>query len=341
MTMTNASRRQLLRAGLAAGGAAALSGKRVFAQDTPPVTLNMSSTLPLDANSVHYIWYSRFVRNLKAAFGNKILVNYFPNEQPGKVSGVVNQLRAGSVDMLISGASVWSVTVPEIGVLDLGYLFADLEHAARALDGKAGAALSKLMADRLDVRVLGWAHPLGARNVFTKNPVRSVAELKGVKLRVLPAKNVVSTLRYMGTLPTPIPFSEIFTSLQNGVVSGFEHDAPTALAGKFFEVTRYCALTQHLFNPQTPVIGKRAFDRIPVGLQPAFLAAAAEATGYQRLRAADMERDAFEKLKRLGVTVYPLERDVLRKDVAPLWVEFADGYPAAGSVIDHIVAARG
>ena len=189
MNTTNASKRQFLKTGLAIGGAAAgLSGNLAFAQDKPLVTLRMSSTLPLDANSAHYVWYSRFAQNLKTAVGNKIVVNYFPSDQLGKESDVVNQVRIGSVDMMISGSSIWSTTVPEIGVLDMGYLFANLDHSGRALDGKAGAILSKLMYDRVGVQVLGWAYSLGARNVFTKNPVRSVAELKGIKLRVLPVR---------------------------------------------------------------------------------------------------------------------------------------------------------
>ncbi len=343
MNTTNASKRQFLKAGLAIGAAAStgLSGNFAFAQDKPLVTLRVSSTLPLDANSAHYVWYSRFAQNLKTAVGNKIVVNYFPSDQLGKESDVVNQVRIGSVDMMISGSSIWSTTVPEIGVLDMGYLFANLDHSGRALDGKAGAILSKLMVDRIGVQVLGWAYSLGARNVFTKNPVRSVAELKGTKIRVLPVKNFVSTLRYMGAVPTPIPFGEIYTSLQTGVVDGFEHDAPTALAGKFFEVAKYCALTQHIYNPQTPVIGKRSFAKIPADLQKAFLDAATEATLYQRQRAADMERDAFEKLKGLGLTVSTVDREALRKDVAPLWGEFTTQYPAVKPVVDEIVAARG
>ena len=85
MNTTNASKRQFLKTGLAIGAAAAagLSGNLAFAQDKPLVTLRMSSTLPLDANSAHYVWYSRFAQNLKTAVGNKIVVNYFPSDQLG------------------------------------------------------------------------------------------------------------------------------------------------------------------------------------------------------------------------------------------------------------------
>ena len=116
---------------------------------------------------------------------------------------------------------------------------------------------------------LGWGYSLGARNVWTKNPVPTAADLKGVKLRVLPVPNFIATIKYMGAVPTPLPFGEIYTALQTGVVDGFEHDAPTALAGKFYEVAKHCALTQHIYNPQLPCISKRSFERIPTDLQQA------------------------------------------------------------------------
>ena len=71
-------------------------------------------------------------------------------------------------------------------------------------------------------------------------------------MRVLPVPNFIATLRYMGAVPTPLPFGEIYTALQTGVVDGFEHDAPTCLAGKFYEVAKNCALTQHIYNPHAP-----------------------------------------------------------------------------------------
>jgi tripartite ATP-independent transporter DctP family solute receptor len=343
MKQHDASRRSFLKA-TAVAGAAAATGGPVWAQaagDKPLVTLRMSSTLPLDPNSAHFVWYDRFSKNLQATVGNKVVVNYFPSDQLGKEADVVQQVKIGGVDMMISGSSIWATLVPEIGVLDMGYLFTDNDHCGRALDGKAGAILNKMVDERINVQVLGWCYSLGARNVWTKNPVKTASDLKGVKLRVLPVPNFIATLRYMGAVPTPLPFGEIYTALQTGVVDGFEHDAPTCLAGKFYEVAKNCALTQHIYNPQMPVISNRSFARIPADLQKPFLAAATEASLYQRTQAAAIEQKAFAQLKTLGLTTYTVDRAQLKRDVSSkLWGEFTTQYPATKPVVDEIEATK-
>jgi TRAP-type C4-dicarboxylate transport system substrate-binding protein len=145
----------------------------------------------------------------------------------------------------------------------------------------------------------------------------------------------------MGAVPTPLPFGEIYTALQTGVVDGFEHDAPTCLAGKFYEVAKNCALTQHIYNPQMPVISKRSFARIPADLQKPFLAAATEASLYQRTQAAAIEQKAFAQLKTLGLTTYTVDRAQLKRDVSSkLWGEFTTQYPATKPVVDEIEATK-
>ena len=334
-----ASKRTFLKSGVALAGLA-LGGRQAFAQGSA-VTFRMSSTLPADpVNSAHYVWYQRFASNLKSAVGDKIVVNYFPSDQLGKEADVVQQVRLGSVDMMISGSSIWATLMPEMGVLDMGYLFANNDHCGRALDAKGGKILTDMLLERTSVQGLGWCYSLGARNVFTKNPVKTADDLHNVKLRVLPVPNFVATLKYMGAVPTPLPFGEIYTSLQTGVVDGFEHDAPTALAGKFYEVARNCALTQHIYNPQLPVISKRSLSRIPQELQKPFLDAAQDANLYQRGKAQEAENNAFDKLKAGGLTVYTVDRAALQKKVEPLWGEFAAKYPSMKAVVDEIQATR-
>src|SRR4051812_25528492 len=99
------SKRTFLKSSLAVAGAA-LTGAPVFAQGAP-VTFRMSSTLPADPNnSSHFVWYERFAANLKPAVGDKVVVNFFPSDQLGKEADVVQQVRLGSVDMMISGSSI-------------------------------------------------------------------------------------------------------------------------------------------------------------------------------------------------------------------------------------------
>jgi TRAP-type C4-dicarboxylate transport system substrate-binding protein len=193
--------------------------------------------------------------------------------------------------------------------------------------------------------VLDWASHFGPRSVYTKKQVRNLAELKGVKLRVLPAPAFIETFKIMGAIPTPIPINELYTALQTGVVDGFEHDTASVLQYKFAEQVKFCWLTEHLFSPMVAVIGKRGLDKVPADLRPAFMKAAKDATVYERGVAAEKGKAATEELKKMGVTFTPMakaERDQVRKEMeAKVWAGFSKDYPDTKPLFDAINAARG
>ncbi|HXP96032.1 MAG TPA: TRAP transporter substrate-binding protein [Telmatospirillum sp.] len=304
------------------------------------VTLRMYSSLPADENSSHYIWYERFKSNLEAKVKDAITVNYFPNAMLGKEADAVQQVRLGAVDMMISGTSIWSTIAPEIGVLDLGYLFADYDHVGRALDGKAGEILSTILAAKANVKPLGYGYSLGARNVYTRQPISKPADLQNMKIRVLPVPNFIATLKAMGAAPIPMPGGEVYSGLQMGLIDGLEHDAPTVLASKFYEIAKYGTLTQHIYNPIVVVINKAMFDRIPEALRGDVIAAATEATNYERKLAASTESKAFEDLKAHGVTVTATDRAFFRQAVMPIWADFSAKYPATVPILEAIRAVE-
>lgn len=342
MNISVSRRRFLAAASVSAAVVCAGIPVRARAQNT--IALRISSSLTADQNSAHYIWYQRFAANLKTAVGARIASDFFPNSQLGKEADVVQQVKVGSIDIMLTGSSIWATVAPEFGMLDLGYVFDSYAHMARALDGGVGASLAEILRSRTGCTIMGWGSHFAARSVYTKAPVKSTAELKGVKLRVLPTSAFIDTFKLMGAVPTPIPFNELYTAVQTGVVDGFEHDASTVLATKLYEVTRHCFLTEHLFPPMVAVIGKRGLDKIPADIRPAFLQAAQEASLYQRAQAAEKGRAAFEELKKLGITFHPMakaERDALRKRMeAQLWPAFANQYPSTRPLFQAVASAR-
>jgi len=340
--MHSTSRRRFLAASAVA--AAGLSGiaRRATAQST--ITLRVSSSLPADQNAAHYVWYQRFVANLQSVPGVRIEAPYFPNSQLGKEADVVQQVKIGSIDVMITGSSIWATVAPEIGMLDLGYLFENYAHVDKALDGGVGERLARIVYDRTGCTILGWGSHFGPRSVYTKNPVTARAQVKGVKLRVLPTAPFIDTFKLIGAIPTPIPFNELYTALQTGVVDGFEHDAATVLSTKLYEVSKHCWLTEHLYNPMIAIIGKRGLSKIPANAQSALLKAAAEATAYQRGLAMQRGKLATEELKRLGMTYHLMakaERDQIRSEMQTrLWTAYAAQYPATKPLFDAIAAAH-
>ena len=192
---------------------------------------------------------------------------------------------------MMAGSAIWANVIPEIGVLDLGYMFQDFNHFDRTLDGTVGKSLEAMLAEKSGVMVLGWSHSFGARNILTKKLVKVPEDLAGMRIRSLPSPAVVETVRAMGALPTPMPIGEAYVSLQTGLVDGIEHDAPTVLAAKFFETAKFYCLTQHTFQAIPPLLSKQSFERIPANLREGFLSAAKEAVLHERRMALTAEAD--------------------------------------------------
>jgi tripartite ATP-independent transporter DctP family solute receptor len=335
MSETNLTRRALLKLGLAAGLAVG-SAPRASAA---PIVLRVSSSLTADDNSPHFVWFDRFRVVLKSKVGDAISLAYFPNNQLGKEADIVQQVRLGAVDMMVAGSSIWATILPEIGVLDLGYVYSGWGHVGRALDGTAGQTLATMLAAKGAVRILGYTFNFGARSVYSRNPILTVADLHGVKVRVLPVPNFMGTLKAMGAVPIPIPFGEVYTALQTGVVDALEQEASVVLAGKFYEIAKHCALTRHIYVSSIPVINSRSLERIPSNLRASFLAAAQEATAYQRGRAGESDARAFTELKKRGVTVSEIDMSATRERMEKFWNEFLTQYPAAKPLLAAIRAA--
>jgi len=334
-------RRRLIQA---VGFAAVAGLPAVLRAQTAPISLRFSSSMTADDNAAHYVWYQLMQANLKTAVGDAVKLEYFPNNQLGKESDVVQQVKVGSIDMMVTGSSIWATVLPEIGMLDLGYLFDSYAHASKALDASVGASLNDMLQKRTGCTILTWASHFGPRNVYTKAQVKSLADIKGVKLRVLPTPAFIETFKIMGAIPTPIPFGELYMAAQTGVVDGFEHDAGTVLASKLNEVTKSCWLTEHLFSPMTVVIGKRSLDKLTGNVREGFMKAVAETTVKQRSIASDKATAAIEDLKKKGMTFFPMaaaDRAAVRKEMeARLWAEFGKQYATTAPLFAAINAAR-
>lgn len=302
------------------------------------VNLRVYSSLPGDDSSAHYIWYNRFKENINnnEKLKDQIKLNYFPNGMLGKEADATQQVRIGALNIMISGTSIWATLVPEIGVLDLGYLFKDYDQVGKALDGKPGDKLSELMMKKANVKVLGYGYNLGARNIYTKKNIEKPEDLKNLKVRVLPVPNFIATLNHMGVVAIPMPGGEVYSGLQMGVIDGVEHDAPTIYASKYYEIVKNGTLTRHSYNPLMIAMNNKSFEQIPEELRPELLAAAKEATEYERLQASKKELEAIKNLEAKGVKFRETDREAFAQQVQPVWTSFLDQYPDMKPIVEEI-----
>ena len=183
--------------------------------------------------------------NYVNAHSDTVEVKVYPASQLGQTREVIEAMRLGSgASGTTGGPAEYASFVKRLGVLGLPFLWKSYDHASAVLDGPVGQELGDDM-EKAGFKVLAWSVSWGYRNVVTaKKEVTKAADLKGLKIRTIPTKVFVAAINAMGANATPMNFGEIYTSLQSGVLDGYEHTAATTLSFKFNEVACCMALTK-------------------------------------------------------------------------------------------------
>ena len=249
-----------------------------------------------------------------------VKVQVFPNGTLGQEREIVQQLQEGLVDLMVSGTAIWGSVAPKVQVLDFPFLWRDADHVHRVLD----AGLGKQAADYLEatarIRPLAWCDSFGFRQVITRDrDVTEPGQLAGLKLRTIQSPIYVKAVELMGASPTPMAFGEIYTSLQTGVIDGFEHDASTTLQMRFYEVAHYMARTRHIAGVLGLHISAAALTRLPAGLRKTLEECALEAARLQRAQGPIEDTGATAKLGTLGMTVREVDRSAFLPGAQKLW----------------------
>jgi len=258
----------------------------------------------------------------------------------GQEIDVINSVKLGVIDMMVSGSSISANLVPLVGTFDLGYLFTSYQQQTKAFDGGAAKPIEDALLKGANIRVIAWAYNFGARSVLSKKPVKTPEDLAGLKIRTLPNPIITECLRLMGAAATPLAFGEIYTALQAGVLDGLEHDPPTILASKFYETAKNYALTQHIFSPLAIYFSDATFQRMDPKLREGFLDAAQKAAVDARTHGLGVEKEALTTIQEKGVVVVECDKEAFRKRVLPQTDNFIKARPEAKAVVDAIRATQ-
>ena len=256
----------------------------------------------------------------EAATGGGVEVRLFPSGTLGQEREVVQQLQEGLVDFMVSGTAIWGSVAPKLQVFDFPFLWRDWDHAHGVVDGRVGREAADYMEAAVGVRPLAWGDSFGFRHVITRSrDVREPAGLRGLKLRTIQSPIYVKAVELMGASPTPMAFGEVYTSLQTGVIDGYEHDASTTLQQRFFEVARFMARTGHIAGVLGLWASAVGLGRIPPELRPKLEAAALEAARRQRAMGAAEDRNATASLAEQGMTIREIDRGAFLGPAEALW----------------------
>ncbi|HEU0146507.1 MAG TPA: TRAP transporter substrate-binding protein, partial [Bradyrhizobium sp.] len=258
---TPVSRRLFITSSAAAASWIAAAPAIVGRAEAATLKLKCSSSLPNDPKFANgRVYYDNLVKSLKAnGLGDAIDVAFFPDNQLGQEIDVINSVKLGVIDLMVSGSSISANVVPLVGTFDLGYLFTSFPQQTKAFDAGAAKPIEDALLKGGNIRIIAWAYNFGARSVLSKKKVETPDDLSGLKIRTLPNPIITECLRLMGAAATPLAFGEIYTALQAGVLEGLEHDPPTILASKFYETAKNYALTQHNFSPLAVYFSETTF----------------------------------------------------------------------------------
>jgi TRAP-type transport system periplasmic protein len=342
MKTCSVSRRLLLKSSTAAIASLVVSPALIGRAQAATTKLKLSSSLPNDAKYANgRVYYDNLVKNLKGnGLGEQIDVAFYPDNQLGQEIDVINSVKLGVIDLMVSGSSISANLVPLVGTFDLGYLFTSYQQQTKAFDAGAAKPIEDALLKGANIRIISWAYNFGARSVLSKKQVKTPEDLAGLKIRTLPNPVITECLRLMGAAATPLAFGEIYTALQAGVLDGLEHDPPTILASKFYETAKYYALTQHIFSPLSTYMSDASFNRMDAKLREGFLDAAQKAAVDTRAHGLAVEQEALAAITAKGVTVVECDREAFRKRVLPQTDNFVKAHPDAKPVVDMIRATQ-
>ncbi len=210
----------------------------------------------------------------------RVKVQVFPNEQLGKEMEVIGNIQSGIVDMLITGESMMN-WAPLCGLIAVPYMIRDSAHMEKIVEGEVGQAIEKEVIEKVRLRPVSWFER-GARNLTSNREIRKPEDLNGLKVRVPNVPLFVATWEALGAKPTPMAFSEVFTSLQQGIIDGQENPYDLIKSASFFEVQKFVNMTEHVRGWIYLVIGEDRFQSMPKDIQAAVLEAGKEAQAYER-----------------------------------------------------------
>ncbi|MDI3517132.1 MAG: TRAP-type transport system periplasmic protein [Thermotogota bacterium] len=249
-----------------------------------------------------------FKNELERLSGGKIKVELYPSAQLGDQRASIELLVQGMIQGADVASGVFaSLMYPPLEIVDMPFLFSSYEVAYLALGPYTNPFMKKLVEDcakKTGVRILNIL-PFGFRHILnSKRPIRTPDDLKGLKIRTMEIVPHIKMMEALGATPVPIPWTELYTSLQTGVVDGFENTPQNILQGKFYQIQKYLTLTGHVMGVGAILISEKWFQSLPDELKVAVIdAGRAAAKAYVGIT---LIQDALgiQELKAKGMNVY-------------------------------------
>ncbi|HKX08683.1 MAG TPA: TRAP transporter substrate-binding protein [Stellaceae bacterium] len=273
-----------------------------------------------------------FKQQVESKTEGRVKVQIYPSNQLGDEMVAMNGLKLGAVDATYIVFAPITSAVPEVDIFSLPFLFKGVDQALRAANGPIGEYLKPKIEAAIAAKVACWASQ-GERDMWdSKRPIHAMADLKGLKMRVMQSPVQVDAYTALGAAPTPMPFGEVFTALQTGVIDGADAGPADVENEKFYQVTKYLTLTQHNFLVNPMLISDGFLAKLSPQDQQLVLTLAVQSCDIVTSVSKKENAEYLEKLKTQGIQVFDFSDADRKAFIAAMQPVYDKAAPKVGGM---------
>ncbi|WP_443091325.1 TRAP transporter substrate-binding protein [Basfia succiniciproducens] len=297
------------------------------------VTLKLAHNL--EQSHVIHKALDYMAKEVKEKSNGELILRIYPNRQMGDARETIELLQNDALDMTKANSSELEPFVKEMAVFTCPYLFNNDEHFKKVLYGSAGKSITDKTKNS-GFTVLS-SYVGGSRNFYTKKPIYSPADLKGMKIRVISTPTTNRIIELLGGSPVPVPLGEVYTALQQGVIDGAENNIPSYTSTRHVEVAKYFTEDQHTSMPDYLVIANKVWNKLDENQQKILLDAAKESEIYQQKLWDEETVHSRREAEKIGTTFIQVDKQPFRDALIPLYNDFKQN-PVFSQIIADIEA---
>jgi len=302
--------------------------------------------LVLKASDVHPAGYPTVVaveqlgRKLEQATNGRLSVQMYASMQLGGEKEAIEQAQVGAIQLARVSVGALGPVISDLNVFNLPFLFRNTAHMQKVIDGPIGQELLDKVTTNPNAGLIGlcWMDA-GARSFYdTRRPIRSIDDLKGLKVRVMGSPMFVDMMNALGGNGVAMGYDQVFSALQTGVVDGAENNPPSFVFDNHYQVAKYFTLTEHLIVPEILVLSRKTWDSLSSEDRELLRRFAREAQSEERALWSAYEQQAIEKAKAAGIQILEVtDRKPFQEAVKPVWDKYG---PRFADLIKRIQAVE-
>jgi tripartite ATP-independent transporter DctP family solute receptor len=314
-------RRSLIKLGLTGLAMGAVRGPAALAQ--AKIVLKATDVHPLGYPTVEAV--VRMGKKLEAATNGRISIQMYPSMQLGGEKEMIEQAQVGALQIARISVGPMGPIVPELNVFNLPFMFRDNAHMEKVIDGEIGDELLKKLSDHPTAGLIGlcWMNA-GSRNVYnSKHPIKTVEDLKGLKIRMMGNPVFVDTMNSLGGNGVAMGFDQLINAMQTGVVDGAENNEASYESGQHYRYAKFYSKTGHLIIPEILVFSKKSWETLSKDDQALLTKFGKETQQEQRKLWYERENESLKKMQAEGAQVNDVaDRKPFQAAVKPVWDKY-------------------